>query len=308
MDFSALDKALSIDSALEAEIKRLEVYSDALSTWLEISTFLVVLGVILEIPSIVGFIREALDKRPFIFKELIKRRKFNWKKFRETVGGILVVLGVSGELIFQALISVNETDLREARGKLTTHARALAANAVTIASAAESNLENARKAASEAQERAAKAEKATEDEKIERLKLEKQVAPRKLTPEQQTLIARSLRPFKGRKLRLISYWPDLEAIILGGQIKLALQNAGLVVDNQLAGVATPGQFAVGIPVNGPPEEQDLVNAIADSFTRDGKLLFVGRGTKPVPGADPRDGVNILVAVKPVHDLASVLKK
>jgi hypothetical protein len=162
--------------------------------------------------------------------------------------------------------------------------------------------------ASQAVERAAKAEKATEDERIERLKLEKQVAPRRLTAEQQNAIADSLKQFKGRKVNLVSYSLDVEAGILAYQIKPALQRAGLLVDDKISQFLTAGPgILLGIHINGPLVEKEFVMALANSLTKNGKLLFSGIRADSFPGADAAQ-VNIFVGAKPPSDADRLLKK
>src|SRR5438034_3297997 len=96
--------------------------------------------------------------------------------------------------------------------------------------------------------------------------------------------------------------------ILAYQIKTALQQAGILVDDQISKILVVGGFAVGIQVNGPLAEQDLVKALADSLAHEGKLFAGSRGNKSSPGADPAKGVNILVGVKPPPDLSLLLQK
>jgi hypothetical protein len=152
--------------------------------------------------------------------------------------------------------------------------------------------------------RAEEAKKIAEQERLERVKLEAQLAPRRLSSEQQKAIAVSLKRFNGRKVKLITYAHDLEAGLLATQIKPALLEAGIRVDDQISGVMVVGGFVAGVWVNGPPVEQDLVKALFDTLVQDGKLVARNNGTKPFAGAaNPADGVNILVGVKPLSPKA-----
>jgi hypothetical protein len=117
----------------------------------------------------------------------------------------------------------------------------------------------------------AKAKKDAEQEKIERLKLEAQVAPRRLTREQQKAIAAALKPFSGRNVGLFTYVYDLEGAILASQIKPALVEAGISVQDRTSTVMIIGGFTAGISVSGPDSEQGLVRAIADSLRRDAAM-------------------------------------
>jgi hypothetical protein len=165
------------------------------------------------------------------------------------------------------------------------------------------------KEAADAGERAAKAEKATEDEKIARLKLEKQIAPRRLPKEQREAVAAALTKFKGRVVRVISLSMDVESDILAAQIIIALRRAGISVEDLRGKFSVMGGSPIGITINGPIGDQDLVKALVDSLSRHGKLLGIrNTGSQPFAAADPTKGVNILVAPKPPSDIEELSKE
>jgi hypothetical protein len=87
-------------SALESRVRALESWSDSLSIWLLIATAAVVVGLILEYKG--------------SFTRLLCERPFNWPLFGATVGGILVTIGVAGELAVQFFADSIQTDLRSA--------------------------------------------------------------------------------------------------------------------------------------------------------------------------------------------------
>ena len=83
---------------LETAIKALEKSLDSLGVWLLVWTALVVVGLIVEF---------AEDLR-----ELITERPFKWRLLRTMVGGLLITIGVAGELFVQFRASKVETELR----------------------------------------------------------------------------------------------------------------------------------------------------------------------------------------------------
>jgi len=231
-------------TALERAISDLERSLDSLTVWLFISTLLVVIGLVVEYWHDV--------------KDLFMSRPFNRKLFQTIVGGILITVGVTGEMTVQFMASKVETDLRskshqiEAQlNKEAGEARESAANAVEHASKAEVSLaeaneraanalrsaETARKDAeafrldiAKANERAANAEKeaarlnkTAEDERLARLKIEEKMAPRRLTPDQQRAIASKLRRFAGQRVDLFEHAGDLEIAGIANDIITALR-------------------------------------------------------------------------------------
>src|SRR5882762_3986304 len=65
-----------------------------------------------------------------------------------------------------------------------------------------------------ADQHAAEATKIAEQERIERLKLEAQVAPRRLIPEHHKTLANAVKRFAGRHVYVVSYALDAEGGIL----------------------------------------------------------------------------------------------
>jgi len=175
---------------------------------------------------------------------------------------------------------------------------------------AEANMEIARLTAETArlnkdsqvlQSDVAKARRESEQDRLERLKLEAQVAPRRLNVEQQKAITASLKGFNGRAVRLATYQFDVDAGILATQVKPALQQAGILVEDGISRVFLIGGFAVGIHIAGPATEQDLVKALTDSLVRDGKLAASNTGTKQPPGVVGTDKVTVLIGPKPLSE-------
>jgi hypothetical protein len=178
-------------------------------------------------------------------------------------------------------------------------ANALSRDAQSRVKVAESRIAEARGRIAEAEARSSEARSMAEHERLERLRLEAQVAPRRLTPDQKAAITNSCRPFSRhlfshRSIEIVTYALDQEAAVLAQQIREALSSAGLTVDFKLANVMPLGGFMTGIQVTGPESQRDLVLGVAVSLLKDGKLAVIG---PRFTGPDSK--VSILIGVKPI---------
>jgi hypothetical protein len=123
-----------------------------------------------------------------------------------------------------------------------------------------------------AHQRAATAELRAEEERGERLKLEERIAPRSLTPEQQTQVSKNLRPLEGRKkVRVLSYALDAEGSVLAEQIIACLESAGINVANGVASLSPTSGITFGVHVDGT---DDIAHAIAESLSGVGRLAVI----------------------------------
>ena len=240
----------------------LERSLDCWSFWLLVSTFAVVLGLVLEYWH---EIRDLLEKRPFKLKQFVK-----------TLGAILVVLGVAGELFTQLGASRVEDSLRTANHK-------------TIAELNEK--------ASTANFRAVEAERQTAE-------LLAEIQPRDLTIAQQKAIGDALRGFSGRFVLIRTYSLDQESGRLGMLIQAALRYGGIEV--QFSPTPAPGfaNLPVGLKIDG--SEKRFVDGLRRVLSTEGGLGLADPNWKPefsgtfqgvqIPRADQAD---IFVGVKPV---------
>ncbi|OFV95545.1 MAG: hypothetical protein A3H28_05815 [Acidobacteria bacterium RIFCSPLOWO2_02_FULL_61_28] len=227
-----------MDPELIAAKELLEKSIDSLGGWLEFWTAIVVIGLLIEyVPEFIERLKE-IDKRSLHTK----------------IGGILITVGVAGELFVGVIASSKETNLRNVTDSITASlnqeaagARKEAAEAIERSAKAESNLAqanalaaNALKAAqgfqleiAQANERAANAEKETarlnklaEEERLARVRIEEQIADRILTDEGVIKIAAELRPFPGQQFKIITYWESREPLALTNRIYSAIIRAG----------------------------------------------------------------------------------
>jgi hypothetical protein len=157
--------------------------------------------------------------------------------------------------------------------------------------------DEARVEAARANERAAAIE-------AENLKLEAQLAPRRLTNEQQAILATALAALAGKTVRIESYSLDAEAAILGKQIEQAFSSAKVNLSNALMTRASAGSILLGIHVLSRSEETRnlILNALqgvglnAVDGTNSASNFVVGFGvTMP---ATPPDA-EVFIGVKPL---------
>jgi hypothetical protein len=140
--------------------RSLEGAVDSLATWLEIFTALVVVGLIVEYG-------------PEIFIDIVEKKPPS----SGLVGGLLITIGVAGELLIGFRANRKEAELREV-------------NDLIIA---------------EANERAARAEQSAAEATLARVKIEEKLAPRKLTEAARADLVEALAPFEGRKVDVVIY-------------------------------------------------------------------------------------------------------
>jgi hypothetical protein len=199
-----------------------------------------------------------------------------------------------------------ERDLADANARVKTAestialANGLARNAQLRITIAEERIARYKKQTSEADARAAEARSMAEQERLERIRLEAQIAPRRLSNEELDAITTTCRQFSGKVVTLVTYALDSEALILGRQIEGALMAAGLHVNPNFASLQPFGGFIQGIQISGPVSEQDLVSRLTVSLAKDGKLsvlqprnLLEGQGQR-------NKEVVILIGVKPIN--------
>jgi len=152
--------------------------------------------------------------------------------------------------------------------------------------------------------KAANAEKAAEVEKIERLKLEAQIAPRRLSRQQQLDIANFCSPFAGRTVNVVSYALDAEGGILAKQIIDALRASRLNVIDSTASLQPLGGFDMGVRVDG--SDPLFAESIRNALSFAGKLVVAPEGQTSKPrvglstGTPGQSELMILVGVKPVE--------
>jgi len=278
-------------------ISNLESRLDYLGVWLLVATALVVLGLVLE----------YVHQIPESIKEFKESR--SWWPILVVAGGILITVGVAGELLVQGVASSKETKLRKANHELFSNLNTEAATARKEASAAIEPASKADERASVNEKEAARLGNLAEAERLERMKLEAAIVPRSLTLEQQKLIAAAVQTFRGHAVLVSSYALDGEGAALAGQIIAALQSGGVKVADNRSSILVTGGFEGGIHVRGPDTEQDFVSSLGNALSLVGKLqvdlnapqvergAVMGGGGQSFPAGTVF--VAIMVGVKPV---------
>jgi hypothetical protein len=240
MDASAFDSALN---ALDQSWSALDV---ELKVW----TAVIVLGVFIEIVPLIKEYREERREYDLILPPSPPKKPSKWKFFWEALGVVLVFIGVAGELSVHFRASNVETKLRSKSRELTSLAY------------------NEAKASTVSAERA----------KLETARLYALTAPRRLTPEQQHDIANALRPFKGRKIVIVSHAYDPEGFMFAKQLVAALKStpAGLDIEERpigLGNVSGMGSFntETGIVIGWPPGQKDFAVKVHDALDKIGHV-------------------------------------
>jgi hypothetical protein len=184
-------------SALEIISKALESSLDFWGLLLLISTAVVVAGLIVEY-------RDETSE----FWTLCRwpMSSFPWHKFRGLLGGILVTIGVAGELAFTYTASRVETKLRDNNHHVVSSLQ------TTIS---QNNLE------------AQRLRKETEDEHMARVEAEESVAWRKLSPSAKARLRITLQPqlFSASRTWLMYNFNDMEAFTFGDDLAEVLKAA-----------------------------------------------------------------------------------
>src|SRR5581483_3689195 len=211
--------AQSLDSLIRADLQHLR---DLYFGWLLFCTLIVGFGLGLEGPEIVhdmiGIFRRETIERRFWLALSIERREWKvpeWMKVMTALGWLLIVVGVTGEFVAEAYIHEADAVLDTFNDILTSEVHKEVASAFVQASSAEKVVAGFGLQIAQADERAKVAKKEAESERLERVKLELQLAPRRLSNKQINKLADKLKPLasKGQKyITITSSAFDVESI------------------------------------------------------------------------------------------------
>lgn len=117
-----------------------------------------------------------------------------------------------------------------------------------------------------------------ERERTERLKLEAQIAPRRLSRDMQVTIAASLTPFAERSVMVKSYASDVESAVLGKQIINLLKMAHINVVENLLSQSSLGSIGFSVRVTG--NDKDLTALLLKSLSSIGNLAVSPEAIPP----------------------------
>jgi hypothetical protein len=136
--------------------------------------------------------------------------------------------------------------------------------------------------------------------------LNKEIAPRRLQPNEQDEIVRDLKPLSsGKWIWLSSYALDAEGAVLGSQIVDALGKAGFSTNAELLmSVQGNGSIALAIHITGKDSElvQALLKTIGKYQAVSSEEPFVGGFATigPLIPVGPPPDASIFVGVKPIQ--------
>jgi hypothetical protein len=282
-------------SALQREISGLESSLDSIEFWLFLSTLAVVVGLLVEYWFPLWELIEALRKRPF-----------PWKLVLEIVGGVLVTIGVAGELWFQSRASKVETTLRSDSHQIEGILNKQAADAQGEAAEARKEAEGFESQIADAERGAEQLRKDAEGERLARVTIEAKVAWRHLTEKQKSEIATSLGDFSNQEGG--SFWfeaGDTEAAIFASDIAESLKAAHIVVQPPASMVVMRESGKFGDPIK-PPDTGVILQStkdersrlLADAIIRELHLLGFDASRRTDPPFDDRPVPQVWINVEP----------
>jgi hypothetical protein len=143
--------------------------------WMGVATIAVAVGILGEYAAHFAFEKEARSHK----REMAVSILF----------GVLVLGGVVGEYLFGTKLSQVSEQLQQLADVEVAHANKDAAEA--------------RKTSSEAQDRAAPAELKTEEERLARLRLEEEIAPRRIAAKQRIFLVSCIGSHRGERMYLV---------------------------------------------------------------------------------------------------------
>lgn len=170
--------------------------------------------------------------------------------------------------------------------------------------------------AAELQERAANAESkaaeamlAAETERIERLRMEAELSPRRIPPGAREELAARLSEFRGLSVSVTSLTNDLEGAMLASQIVDLLRECGMVVEANIGGFMPFGGVGAGVQIQG--KNRALAMALSMGLLKDAGLVgFLPRASEDSEvrafaenPAAPRPDATIMVRIKPIKNAA-----
>jgi hypothetical protein len=256
--------------------------------------------------------------------EFTEIRTLGWRRQLSKISLLVLIAALAIEL--GALVRTNGLSGREIAllNGIAADARIRAANAEATAKGFDSQIAEAQRVTAEAQreaeiakedaskaderaaaneEEAARLGKAAEDEKLARVKIEKQLAPRTLNDSDRQTISQQLRPFapsfSGRKVKVSSYTGDAEGIVFSLEIIDILTRAGIDVEPIVGRAMSVGLVDMGVRVTGPIADEMFIRSLLTGIRAHLDTSLRGEwGPKYTE-------VNIEVGVKPVAGLPDV---
>lgn len=206
------------ESTLLAKLKTLELSWGSLDSWLRFWIAIVVIGVAMEVVVIV--IEYRHERHAFNRGIIRPPDKPSIRLFGcGLLGASLVAIGVAGEFCIHIKAGVVEAKMREANRSLVALVNARASNAIERASTNEQEAAGLRV-------KAAKLGKEAEDERLARVKIERQFANRHIPAKKRDTLIKKLRAFSGEKAVIDIFPVTFEHVVIASDIEGILLNAG----------------------------------------------------------------------------------
>ncbi len=266
-----------------------------------LSTFILIAGAVIEDWSKLKQIG-ILTAKWLMFRCNAFERCALKKLIFHSIGALLVVVGIAGELVFETRTFIVDDAASSAAsieiGQLKVRADELENGNLAL-----------RKQAGDAEERAANAE-------VQAAKLLADIQPRRLSPNQEKEIADALKPYAGKVVGIATYQQDAEAMILGIQIANTLTKAKIIVWDRLGTfTATGTPLYVGVTIDAKGPNKELASVLSKALSKKGKLLApigtvsFGQGStmyvppfpKAVQGASLTEDAFIFIGEKPIAE-------
>lgn len=152
---------------------------------------------------------------------------------------------------------------------------------------------------------AAALRKEAETEKLARVKLEKEIAPRNLDDATRQNIGKELSKFSahfsGRKIKVSSYSGDAEGIVFSLEVMDIITKAGIEVDPIIGRVVQVGPVAMGVAITGPRGDEEFIRSLGTNINShadtDVKAEWNSKYTE----------LDVFVGVKPVAGLPKLIQ-
>jgi hypothetical protein len=259
-----------------------------------ISTLILIAGAVIEEWSKLKQIG-LLTAKVLAFRSTAFERCVLKKLVTHSIGAILVVVGIVGELVFETRTFIVEDKEATAAnleiGKLEVRARELEQGNLKL----QTQVADANERASKAEERAAE--------------LLGEIQPRRLSPDQEKDIADALKSYAGKTVGVATYTQDAEAMLLANQIANALGKAKILVRNRIGTFGAVGfPLMLGVIVDKNSSDKKLESALLKTLKTKGGLatlnysVVFGQGsTMYLPPGPTHEDSFIFVGEKPLAE-------
>lgn len=209
----------------------------------------------------------------------------SWIERGQNIAALLVAIGVAGEFVLGFMASPARHRLDEAKDAVILR---LTAESATLG------------------KEAAVLHEQAEAEKLARVKLEKEIAPRTLDDATRQTIGKELSKFaphfSGRKVKVMSYSADAEGIVFSLEVIDIMAKAGIEVDPAVGRAMPVGLVDMGVKITGPSGDEEFIRSLA---TRIHSHLVTEVSDVFAEWNPKYTDLTIVVGVKPVAGLPKV---